>query len=123
MEVYRVLVIDDREAHADGLAELLTVSGFDAHYALTGIDGLRQARAFNVHAILLDLHLPDMTGFEVCRALRADPATTNIAVVFHTADSTAGIADGADAFLTYPVDIAHLSSVLRGCIARRPRPY
>ncbi len=114
-----VLVIDDREAHAQGLAELLELSGFRSMYALTGTDGLSAARTENVDAILLDLNLPDMSGYDVCTALRAQPETKNIAVIFHTAERSMNQSTQADAFLTYPIATEHICTVIRGCIAKR----
>jgi CheY-like chemotaxis protein len=115
----KVLVIDDREAHAQGLAELLEISGFQSTYALTGQSGLKAAREEKVDAVLLDLNLPDMNGYEVCHALREQSETKNIAIVFHTAEPSMSKADEADAFLTYPIATEHICNVLRGCIAKR----
>ena len=81
----KVLVIDDNKAHAEGLAELLQLAGFEASFVLTGGEGVDAARRLGVDAVLLDINLPDMNGFEVCRRLRRDPQTAYIAVVFHTA--------------------------------------
>jgi CheY-like chemotaxis protein len=118
----KVLVIDDREAHAQGLAELLEISGFKAMYALTGKDGLETARNEQVDAVLLDLNLPDISGYEVSESLRENPETQNIAIVFHTAEPAMGRSDQADAFLTYPIATEHICNVLRGCIAKRSAP-
>jgi DNA-binding response OmpR family regulator len=65
-----------------------------------------------------------MDGFEVCSAIRSEPANNNVAVIFHSASGHARSSpmssdSGADAFLTYPVDSEHLISVIRGCIQRR----
>jgi len=116
----RVLVIDDNKAHAEGLAELLSLSGFDASYVLTGGEGLESARTLAVDAVLLDMNLPDMNGFEVCRRLRRDPRTAYIAIVFHTAQgSVPGSRHEGDAFLTYPVAMSEVYAVIRSSVARR----
>ncbi|MDP9049665.1 MAG: response regulator [Acidobacteriota bacterium] len=115
----KVLVIDDREPHAQGLAELLQLSGFTATYALTGASGLTAARQQRVDAVLLDLNLPDMSGYEVCRALRNQSETRDVAVILHTAESQSGRDGQEDAFLTYPIATDHLCYVIRGCIAKR----
>jgi DNA-binding response OmpR family regulator len=116
----RVLVIDDNKAHAEGLAELLALAGFEASHSLTGGDGIDFARTHPVDAVLLDMNLPDMNGFEVCRRLRRDPRTANIAVVFHTAQgSVPGARHEGDAFLTYPVAMSEVYSVIRGSVERR----
>ena len=116
----RVLVIDDNKAHSDGLAELLQLSGFEATNVLTGGDGIEFARTNSVDAVLLDMNLPDMNGFEVCRRLRRDPKTANIAIVFHTAQgSVPGARHEGDAFLTYPVAMSEVYSVIRESVERR----
>jgi DNA-binding response OmpR family regulator len=116
----RVLVIDDNKAHADGLAELLCLSGFEAWRSLTGGEGIESARTLNVDAVLLDMNLPDMNGFEVCRRLRRDPRTASIAVVFHTAQgSVPGARHEGDAFLTYPVAMSEVYATIRASVERR----
>jgi len=116
----KVLVIDDNKAHAEGLAELLGLSGFEAWHVLTGAEGIEAARTLAVDAVLLDMNLPDMNGFEVCRRLRRDPRTAHIAVVFHTAQgSVPGARHEGDAFLTYPVAMSEVYSTIRGSVERR----
>ena len=116
----KVLVIDDNKAHAEGLAELLGLAGFSAAHVLTGNEGIEQARMNSVDAVLLDMNLPDMNGFEVCRRLRRDPKTANVAVVFHTAQgSVPGARHEGDAFLTYPVAMTEVYSVIRASVQRR----
>ena len=51
MTAYRVLVVDDKESHAEGLAELLSLAGFESSYALTGHEGIAYARGQNVDAV------------------------------------------------------------------------
>ena len=85
MDAIRVLVIDDNEAHAEGLAELLNLAGFESYHALTGNEGVDLAQVLDIDAILLDMNLTDMTGYDVCHELRKDPRTANIAIVFWSA--------------------------------------
>jgi DNA-binding response OmpR family regulator len=116
----RVLVIDDNKAHAEGLAELLSLAGFEAWHVLTGNEGIESARTLNVDAVLLDMNLPDMNGFEVCRRLRRDPRTASVAVVFHTAQgSIPGARHEGDAFLTYPIAMSEVYATIRASIERR----
>jgi DNA-binding response OmpR family regulator len=116
----KVLVIDDNEAHSEGLAELLQLAGFEASHVLTGGEGLEAARTLSVDAVLLDMNLPDMNGFEVCRRLRRDPRTAGIAVIFHTAQgSVPGARHEGDAFLTYPVAMNEVYAAIRTSIDRR----
>ncbi len=122
MSLIKVLVIDDREAHASGLAELLQLSGFDASYVTSGFRGLEYLVDDPVDAVLLDIQLPDLDGYEVCRRLRSDARTSNVAVIFHSAAEPAGTGHDGDAFLTYPVETSHIGNVIRGCVARRSHP-
>lgn len=120
IDTLKVLVIDDNQPHAEGLAELLQLAGFEASYVLTGGEGIESARNLGVDAVLLDMNLPDMNGFEVCRKLRRDPRTAYIAVVFHTAQgSVPGARHEGDAFLTYPVVMNEVYSVIRRSVDRR----
>ena len=79
-----VLVVDDRPDARYSMGHPLATAGFDVRETATGRDALRLAR-LQVHAIVLDLVLPDMTGYEVLRKLRDDPATHNIPVIMKTA--------------------------------------
>jgi DNA-binding response OmpR family regulator len=116
----KVLVIDDNQAHSEGLAELLVLAGFQASYVLTGCEGIETARELGVDAVLLDMNLPDINGFEVCRRLRGDVRTAHVAVVFHTAKgSVPGERHPGDAFLTYPVPMKDVCAVIRASVERR----
>ena len=119
MPALRVIVIDDNEAHASGLAELLELSGFKATYATNGRSGLERIQPDAVDAVLLDVHLPDIDGYEVCRRIRRNSELAHVAVVFHSGSSPVDTPHGADAFLTYPVEMKHIRSVIQGCVARR----
>jgi PAS domain S-box-containing protein len=110
----RLLYIEDNTA-SRGLLEQLVAhrGGFDLVSAATVADGLRLARRIDPEMILIDLHLPDGSGEDVLRELRADPATAPIPVVVLTADATPDRRDallemGAEAYLTKPVDAAAL---------------
>jgi|NGEPerStandDraft_6_1074524.scaffolds.fasta_scaffold08484_5 CheY-like chemotaxis protein len=121
---YRVLAVDDNEIHCYSLRKLLAAAGFDVTHAHSGNEALNVFRQHHPDAVLLDVGLGDMDGFEVCSAIRSEPANNNVAVIFHSASGHARSSpmssdSGADAFLTYPVDSEHLISVIRGCIQRR----
>ncbi len=120
---YKVLTVDDNEAHCYALTRSLGAAGFSVLAAYTGAEALKIAMRERPDLVLLDIHLPDVSGIEVCRRLKADPQTSAIPVVFHsgTADASASQATreaGAAAFLTYPIEPIHLFSVIRGCLAR-----
>lgn len=101
----------------------MTGSGFEVLHAHSGSMALQLARAHRPDAILLDINLPDISGFGICRQLKADPCTKSIPVVFHSATSDTGSARsqaldlGAVSFLSYPINVEHLENVIKGAIA------
>jgi CheY-like chemotaxis protein len=117
-----VLLVDDNSTHQYSLGKHLEESGFTVLRAETGAATLELAGEHHPDAILLDINLPDMTGFEICERLKADPGTGSIPVIFHSAthDTQAAKAQaidlGALSFLSYPINIEHLVSVLKGAI-------
>jgi len=120
MEPIKVLIVDDNTHHGSGLAELLELSGFKAWHASTGAECLELVGSLTFDAVLLDIGLPDMSGVDVLRALRAKPNTKTVAIIFHTGSHTKPQEiDGYDAFLTYPVDVRDLIIVIRGAVQRR----
>ena len=120
----RVLVIDDNLPYASGLAELLTLGGFETAYALTGEKGIETAYRMAADAVILDMNLPDINGFEVCRRLRRDPRTAHIAVLFHTTKgSVPGPRHEADGFLGFPIPMDQVHAMIRGCVEVRRLRY
>jgi CheY-like chemotaxis protein len=81
----RILVIDDNNEAADITAELLGLYGYQAVAAYSGLQGLEQARIFQPDAILLDLGMPGMDGYQVAGALRALPDFDHVALIAFTA--------------------------------------
>lgn len=123
-DMISVLTVDDNEIHCYAMSKVLERSGFVVRVANCGNAALEVATAEKPDVVLLDINLPDLSGYEVCELLRKNPGTRNIAVVFHTASSANEASRmhatqvGGDAFLTYPVDQEHLYSVIQGCVAR-----
>jgi len=113
----RVLVVDDIAANVKLLEAKLAAEYFDVLSATNGPDGLKLAAEQKPDIILLDVMMPGMDGFEVCRRLKSSPATAHIPVVMVTAldqpsDRVQGLDAGADDFLTKPVnDIALFARV------------
>jgi two-component system cell cycle response regulator len=113
----RVLVVDDIPANVKLLEARLSAEYFDVATAYSGAEALTVAERAECDIILLDVMMPDMDGFEVCRRLKANPATHHIPVVMVTAldqpsDRVRGLEAGADDFLTKPVtDVALVSRV------------
>lgn len=104
-----ILIVDDDSRGRETLEAMLTGLGHNLHFCDNGLDALKQASALQPDLILLDVMMPDMDGFEVCRRLRADPILADVPVVMTTAlDDKAsrlqGIEAGADDFITKPID-------------------
>ena len=124
MPAIKVLAVDDNEAHCYALRKILEHSGFEVFTAITGADALAIAHRHKPDVVLLDINLPDMSGYDVCSRLKQDQATKRIPVVFHTATEATGPARGyaesvgAAAFLTYPIDDSQLVSVIHGAAVR-----
>jgi two-component system cell cycle response regulator len=113
----RILVVDDVKANVRLLEARLGVEYFDVRTAASGAEALSIVATWPCDIILLDVMMPGMDGFEVCRRLKADPRTAHIPVVMITAldradDRIKGLRVGADEFLTKPVnDIALVARV------------
>ena len=113
----RVLVVDDVPANVKLLEARLSAEYFDVVTAMSGIDALAICEKAECDIVLLDVMMPDMDGFEVCRRLKANPSTHHIPVIIvtaldHPSDRVRGLEAGADEFLTKPVsDVALVARV------------
>ena len=125
--VVRVLVVEDEELLAAAVADGLIAEGFDVDVAHDGPDGLWRAREGSYDAIVLDVLLPGMHGYKVCRTLRDEGVWTPILIL--TAkdgeyDEAEALDTGADDFLSKPFSFVVLLARLRALIRRGapPRP-
>ena len=105
----RVLVVDDVEANVKLLEARLTADYFEVLTARSGPEALQICARERADVVLLDIMMPAMDGFEVCRRLKSEPRTQHIPVIMVTAldqpsDRVKGLEAGADDFLTKPVD-------------------
>ena len=113
----RVLVVDDNVDAAESVAAILKLSGYAVRCAYDGASALQLAQSYRPDVVVLDLGLPDITGYEVARQLRAQPQFENLPVVAVTgygqdADRARSREAGIDEHLTKPVDPAALQAFI-----------
>jgi len=125
-----ILIVDDDPLNRMNLEALLTPDGYDLHFAVNGAEALTLAAEVHPDLVLLDVMMPGMDGYEVCRRLRADPTLSEVPIVLVTvlddeASLVAGLESGADDFLSKPYSsvelLARVRSILRANRFRRLR--
>lgn len=117
-----VVIVDDEPTMVDMLTTFLTMKGFQVHGAYTGMAGLDAVEQVGPDVLLLDLMLPDIDGFEVCRRLRAIPAFAALPIVIISARIDAEAIErarraGADAYLTKPLRFPELLEQIEKLLA------
>ncbi len=121
----RVLVVEDHPPMAEVLEQRLREEGFAVDLAATGEDGLWLATENDYDAIVLDLVLPDVDGFEVCRRIRDRGRWAPVLMLTArdaVRDRVSGLDAGADDYLTKPFSFSELLARLRALVRREPGP-
>ncbi len=117
-EVHRVLVVDDHPDTTEVLSVLFRTMGYETQRALRGRDAMKSAREFDPELIVLDIGLPDISGYEVVNALRADPRSRDRYIVAVTGysrpqDRARAKQAGFDDYFVKPIDLAKIRQILR----------
>jgi CheY-like chemotaxis protein len=115
----RVLIADDNRDAADSLSMLLELAGHEVRVAHLGQTAMYLAQTFRPHVALLDIGMPDLSGYEVARALRLEPWATNLQLIALTGwgkddDRRRALEAGFDHHLTKPIDPDQLGNLIAG---------
>ena len=105
----KILIVEDDFALADNMQALLKIKGYEVHFAADGEAGVELARKVLPDVVLLDVMIPKISGFDVCRTLRSEPKTAKIKVIMVTGlgrmgDVEKAFSCGASEYLIKPFD-------------------
>ena len=114
----RVLVVEDEDSIAIALDFIMTREGYDHDRIATGAGALERIRDTHPDLVLLDVMLPEVSGYEICQGVRLDPALADVRILMMTAQGSAigmkkGLALGADGFIAKPFELKALREEVR----------
>jgi DNA-binding response OmpR family regulator len=118
----RILVVEDEDNIAVALDYLMTREGYDHDRVASGADALPRIRLTHPDLVLLDVMLPEVSGYEICEGIRTDPSLADVKVLMMTARGSAierrkGMALGADGFISKPFELKDLRDEVRRLLA------
>lgn len=117
----RVLVVEDEDNIAIALEFLITREGYGHDRVASGADALSRIRDTRPDLVLLDVMLPEVSGYEICQAVRLDPSLVHVKILMMTARGSAverqkGLALGANGFVTKPFELKELREKVRSLL-------
>ena len=121
-EAVKLLVIDDDAHLRESLAEVLELDGFKCAQAGTAKEGIETAKKYDPRVVIMDIQLPDSSGFQICQTLRK--ASREVILIMMTGrflsaeEKTQGFQLGADEYMTKPFDLQELSIRIRQLLSR-----
>lgn len=117
----RVLVVEDEDNIAIALDYLMTREGYEHDRVANGAEALGRIRATHPDLVLLDVMLPEVSGYEICQGVRLDPSLADVKILMMTARGSSierkkGLALGADGFISKPFELKELREEVRRLI-------
>jgi two-component system, OmpR family, phosphate regulon response regulator PhoB len=121
----RVLVVEDEDNIAIALDYLLTREGYDHDRVANGGEAMARIRGTHPDLVLLDVMLPEVSGYEICQGVRLDPELSDVKILMMTARGSAierrkGLALGADGFISKPFELKELRAEVRRLLTGEP---
>ena len=122
----RILIVDDEPNIVTSLEFLMRKSDYEVLVARNGVEALRLAESFRPDLVLLDVMMPQRSGFEVCQKIRENPVLGDVKIVMLTAkgrdvEKEKGLYLGANAYITKPFSTKELMNTVRGLLSRSER--
>mgnify|MGYP001558311048 FL=1 len=119
----KLLIIDDDTHLRESLAEVLELDGFECHQAGAAQPGIDAAKKLDPEVVIMDIQLPDSSGFQICQTLRKRSKATILIMMtgrfLSAEEKKQGFELGADEYMTKPFDLAELSIRIRQLLSRR----
>jgi DNA-binding response OmpR family regulator len=118
----KLLIIDDDAHLRESLAEVLELDGFECHQAGAAKEGITAASKIDPDAVIMDIQLPDSSGFQICQELRKRSKITILIMMtgrfLSSEEKKQGFELGADEYITKPFDLAELSARIKQLLSR-----
>jgi DNA-binding response OmpR family regulator len=118
----KLLIIDDDAHLRESLAEVLELDGFECHQAGAAKEGISAAQKIEPEVVIMDIQLPDSSGFQICQELRKRSKTVILIMMtgrfLSSEEKKQGFELGADEYITKPFDLAELSARIKQLLSR-----